>query len=43
MASDPVSFHPDEDAYDAAQAFERYDFGTGGRQERQVDRSSDHR
>jgi magnesium transporter len=25
MASDPVSFHPDEDAYDAAQAFERYD------------------
>mgnify|MGYP003583913660 FL=1 len=25
MASDPVSFHPDEEAYDAAQAFERYD------------------
>jgi magnesium transporter len=25
MASDPVSFGPDEDAYDAAQAFERYD------------------
>lgn len=25
MASDTVSFHPDEDAYDAAQAFERYD------------------
>lgn len=25
MASDPVSFHPDEDAYEAAQAFERYD------------------
>ncbi|WP_252271463.1 magnesium transporter [Pseudomonas subflava] len=25
MASDPVSFNPDEDAYDAAQAFERYD------------------
>ncbi len=25
MANDPVSFHPDEDAYDAAQAFERYD------------------
>jgi magnesium transporter len=25
MASDPVSFAPDEDAYDAAQAFERYD------------------
>ena len=25
MASDPVSFQPDEDAYDAAQAFERYD------------------
>jgi magnesium transporter len=25
MASDPVSFHPDEDAHDAAQAFERYD------------------
>ncbi|MBC9251398.1 magnesium transporter [Pseudomonas alcaligenes] len=25
MASDPVSFLPDEDAYDAAQAFERYD------------------
>lgn len=25
MASDPVTFHPDEDAYDAAQAFERYD------------------
>src|SRR6218665_311500 len=25
MADDPVSFHPDEDAYDAAQAFERYD------------------
>ena len=25
MASDPVSFHPEEDAYDAAQAFERYD------------------
>ncbi|MCP1620881.1 magnesium transporter [Pseudomonas sp. SLBN-26] len=25
MASDPVSFHPDEDANDAAQAFERYD------------------
>ena len=25
MADDPVSFHPDDDAYDAAQAFERYD------------------
>ncbi|MCC6076221.1 magnesium transporter [Pseudomonas sp. GCM10022188] len=25
MATDPVTFHPDEDAYDAAQAFERYD------------------
>ncbi|WP_373387885.1 magnesium transporter [Pseudomonas alcaligenes] len=25
MASDPVSFQPDEDAHDAAQAFERYD------------------
>jgi len=25
MAVDPVSFHPDENAYDAAQAFERYD------------------
>ncbi|MFV9685150.1 magnesium transporter [Pseudomonas sp. NY15367] len=25
MADDPVSFHPDEDGYDAAQAFERYD------------------
>ena len=25
MADDPVSFYPDEDAYDAAQAFERYD------------------
>ncbi|MEE4463920.1 magnesium transporter [Azotobacter chroococcum] len=25
MALDPVCFHPDEDAYDAAQAFERYD------------------
>jgi magnesium transporter len=25
MATDPVSFHPDEDAYHAAQAFERYD------------------
>jgi magnesium transporter len=25
MASDTVSFHPDEDAYEAAQAFERYD------------------
>jgi magnesium transporter len=25
MASDPVSFHPDGDAYEAAQAFERYD------------------
>jgi len=25
MANDPVSFHPDEDAYDAALAFERYD------------------
>jgi magnesium transporter len=25
MANDPVSFNPDEDAYDAAQAFERYD------------------
>ena len=25
MASDPVSFTPDEDGYDAAQAFERYD------------------
>ncbi|NQD80449.1 magnesium transporter [Pseudomonas seleniipraecipitans] len=25
MANHPVSFHPDEDAYDAAQAFERYD------------------
>ncbi|TLX59555.1 magnesium transporter [Stutzerimonas nosocomialis] len=25
MANDPVAFHPDEDAYDAAQAFERYD------------------
>lgn len=24
MAVDPVSFHPDEDAYEAAQAFERY-------------------
>lgn len=45
MASDPVSFHPDEDAYDAAQAFERYDLilGPGGRQERQADRPSDHR
>ncbi|MBD9654402.1 magnesium transporter [Pseudomonas sp. PDM12] len=25
MANDAVSFHPDENAYDAAQAFERYD------------------
>ncbi|MBC7210922.1 MAG: magnesium transporter, partial [Pseudomonas sp.] len=25
MANDPVSFHPEEDAYDAALAFERYD------------------
>ena len=25
MASDPVTFHPDADAYEAAQAFERYD------------------
>ena len=25
MAVDPVRFHPDEDAYEAAQAFERYD------------------
>jgi len=25
MATDPVAFHPEEDAYDAAQAFERYD------------------
>ncbi|WP_259639926.1 magnesium transporter [Pseudomonas syringae] len=25
MANDPVSFHPEDDAYDAAQAFERYD------------------
>lgn len=25
MANDPVTFHPDEDAYKAAQAFERYD------------------
>lgn len=25
MAGDPVTFHPDEDAYEAAQAFERYD------------------
>lgn len=25
MAEDPVTFNPDEDAYDAAQAFERYD------------------
>ena len=25
MADDPVTFNPDEDAYDAAQAFERYD------------------
>lgn len=25
MADDPVTFSPDEDAYDAAQAFERYD------------------
>jgi len=25
MANDPVSFHPDEHAYDAAQAFERYE------------------
>ena len=25
MANDPVTFHPEEDAYDAAQAFERYD------------------
>ncbi|WP_462379283.1 magnesium transporter [Pseudomonas sp. Marseille-QA0892] len=25
MAADPVSFHPDGDAYEAAQAFERYD------------------
>ncbi len=24
MATDPVSFHPEEDAHDAAQAFERY-------------------
>src|SRR5690606_20292258 len=25
MADDPVSFHPDEDGHEAAQAFERYD------------------
>ncbi len=25
MSDDPVTFHPDEDAYEAAQAFERYD------------------
>jgi magnesium transporter len=25
MADDPVTFHPDADAYEAAQAFERYD------------------
>ncbi|MFC3606176.1 magnesium transporter [Stutzerimonas tarimensis] len=25
MANDPVAFHPDGDAYEAAQAFERYD------------------
>jgi magnesium transporter len=25
MSDDPVTFNPDEDAYDAAQAFERYD------------------
>lgn len=25
MAVEPVTFHPEEDAYDAAQAFERYD------------------
>lgn len=25
MANDPVTFHPDADAYEAAQAFERYD------------------
>ena len=25
MANDPVAFHPDNDAYEAAQAFERYD------------------
>lgn len=25
MATDPVRFHPEEDAYEAAQAFERYD------------------
>lgn len=25
MANDPVTFHPDGDAYEAAQAFERYD------------------
>ena len=25
MANDPVSFHPDDDTYSAAQAFERYD------------------
>lgn len=25
MANDPVTFHPDDNAYDAAQAFERYD------------------
>ncbi|WP_311971132.1 magnesium transporter [Pseudomonas baltica] len=25
MASDPVSFHPDDESYSAAQAFERYD------------------
>ncbi|AYN95004.1 magnesium transporter [Pseudomonas sp. LTJR-52] len=25
MANDPVAFHPDKDAYEAAQAFERYD------------------
>lgn len=25
MATDPVTFNPDEDGYDAAQAFERYD------------------
>lgn len=29
MASDPVTFHPEEDAYDAALAFERYDLISG--------------
>ncbi|HTN31394.1 MAG TPA: magnesium transporter [Pseudomonas sp.] len=28
MSDDPVTFNPDEDAYDAAQAFERYDLVT---------------